>query len=440
MLPNPPGTALDAVGSFWPAAHPEKCLPGRLTFDPRDGGRLEVVGTFHDQKDVIAKGRAKADGSVSVGPSELLGLDSPAIRIIGDTSDGPVTLDQCLGASGTYHVPLVLAGAHVLDSQPLRFQAGDFSIRHFVRWSGTSGLRPSLVVQDDPRRIEEVRIVHTPVPDTAVDVPHGQLVLHLPYTFRGDHVAESIVEQACTLELRFADPDGVADVLHAHHALQSLVSIAVAAPVRVTETRVRLVGGRWLQIHARGVGAGSTSGEVPTTSPGEMLFTYADLGGLDGIGRWLTKSKEFWPVVAALMSRWYAPDLYDELQFFNMVTAVEAFERIRQHQRQRRGKTYLEQALRTLVNLAGTPFRALVGDVDRWAKRVVRTRNEHVVHRGLRGDPDGESLYWLTGSVYALVVLCLLRECNVLDENMPSPERCPWMATVARKLRRDRRE
>lgn len=389
-----------------------------------------MVGTFHDPKDVMAKARAEADGSVSLGLFELLGLDSPAIRIIEDTTDGPVTLDQCLGAQDTYHVPLVLSGDHIPDSEPLRFQAAAFGIRHFVRWSGTSGLRPSLVVQDDPRRIEEIRIVHTPVPDTAVDMPHGQLVLRLPYTFRGDHVAESAVQQACTLELRFADPGGVGDVLQAHHALQALVSIAVSAPVRVTETRVRPAGGRWLQVHARGVGAGSYSGEVPTPSPGEMLFTYADLGGLDGIGRWLTKSKEFWPVVAALTSRWYAPDLYDELQFFSMVTAAEAFERIRLQEQDVKFKP----ALKRLAALAGTPFQSMVGDVNRWATRVVRTRNEHVVHRGLCGDPEGESLYWLTGSLYALVVLCLLRECKVPEENLPSPESCPWLATVARKL------
>ena len=436
MPPNSPRTALDAIGSFWPAANPEKRLPGRLTFDPREGGRLEVVGAFHDPKEVIAKARAEADGSVSLGLFELLGLDSPAIRIIGDTTDGPVTLDQCLGTQDTYHVPLVLSGDHIPDSEPLRFQAAAFGIRHFVRWSGTSGLRPSLVVRDDPRRIEEIRIVHTPVPDTTVDMPHGQLVLRLPYTFRGDHVAESAVEQTCTVELRFTDPGGVVDVLQAHHAFQALVSIAVSAPVRVTETRVRPAAGRWLQVHAQGVGAGSYSGDVPTPRPGEMLFTYADLGGLDGVGRWLTKSKEFWPVVAALTSRWYAPDLYDELQFFSMVTAAEAFERIRLQEQDVKFKP----ALKRLAALAGTPFQSMVGDVNRWATRVVRTRNEHVVHRGLCGDPEGESLYWLTGSLYALVVLCLLRECKVPEENLPSPESCPWLATVARKLGGDSSE
>ncbi len=170
-----------------------------------------------------------------------------------------------------------------------------------------------------------------------------------------------------------------------------------------------------------------------------MLFTYADLGELDGIGRWLTKSKQFWPVVAALTSRWYAPELYDELQFFSMATAAEAFERIRlREQGVKRKLTLDKRTLKGLVALAGPPFQSMVEDVNRWATRVVQTRNEHVVHRGLSKDPDGESLYWLTGSVYVLVVLCLLRECEVQEENLPTPQRCPWMATIARKLHADR--
>ena len=207
-------TALDLIGSFWPAAHPEKRLPGRLTFDSSDGGRLKTCGAFHDPKEVIAKARAESDGPVSVGLSELLGLDNPPIRIIGDTTDGPVTLDQCLGEQDTYHVPLVLSGAHIPDSEPLRFRAAAFGIQHFVRWSGASGLRPSLVVGDDSRRVEEIRVVYTPVSEAVVGVPHGQLILRLPYAFRGDHVVESTIEQACTLELRFADPSPTSPTRH----------------------------------------------------------------------------------------------------------------------------------------------------------------------------------------------------------------------------------
>ena len=37
MPPSSPRTALDAIGSFWPAAHPEQRLPGRLPNPPKPG-------------------------------------------------------------------------------------------------------------------------------------------------------------------------------------------------------------------------------------------------------------------------------------------------------------------------------------------------------------------------------------------------------------------
>ena len=60
-------------------------------------------------------------------------------------------------------------------------------------------------------------------------------------------------------------------------------------------------------------------------------------------------------MVAALTSRWYAPDLYDELQFFSMVTAAEAFERIRL----RKQDVNFKRALQTLAGLAGPPFQSV---------------------------------------------------------------------------------
>ena len=218
---TPPGTPLDLVGAFWPAARPEKRLPGRLTFNPIDHGRLEVLGSFHDPKEMIAKARAQANGSVHVGLSELLGLDSPPIRILGDTMDGPVTLDQCLGQS-TYHVPLALSGAHIPYSEQLQFETAEFHIQQLVPWIGTSGFRAWADLRD--HQLEEVHITYRPVPEASVDMPRGRLVLRCPYRLSYDRVPESPIEEASVLELQFANPGSIVEVLQAHHALQALMS------------------------------------------------------------------------------------------------------------------------------------------------------------------------------------------------------------------------
>ena len=425
---------MDVIGTFWPAACPDKRVPGRLTFDPRDGGKLDLCGAFHDPKEVIATARAQQQGPISVGLSELLGLGSPPIRILGDTTDGPVTLDQCLGNLSSYHVPLVFRGAHFLDNEPLLFQAAQFDIPHLARWIGQSGLSDCVQLRQDSNQVEQIRIIYKPVADTIVDTQSGHLRLAFRYRQHGDRINELTIKQYCTLELRFADHGSVDDFFEAHGALQALIAIGVAAPVRVTDARVLTVAGHWVQVLADSGRISSQPGEMPRIRPFDMLFTYDGLGGLSGIGRWLTMAKKFRPVTGILMSRWYESDLYVELQFFSMVTAAETFARIRRQEQNFKFKTALE----TLTGHAGAPFQSVVDDVDSWAKCVVRTRDNHVVHRGLQGDADGESLYWLTASVYILVVLCLLRECEVPEENLPNPETSRWMATVARKLREDR--
>ena len=435
-----PSTPLDTIGAFWPAARSEVRLPGRLTFDPSDGGRLEVVGSFRDPREVLANTPRDPDGSVTVGLSRLFGHDDPPMRILGDTKDGPVTLHDCLATHsqvngrtthGTYHVPLVLAGIHIPDREPLLFNEAEFTIPRFARWSRTSGLGASVIVRKDSWHVEKIRITYTRLPEATVGLPNGRLSLYLPYRLYGDHISESAIEQTCTLNLQFTAPCGLVGVLEAHHALEALLSIAVNAAVHVAETRVQAKAEPWLRLHRRGIGAGAHAGEVPRSRAHDVLFTYSELGGLSGLARWLTMSAKFWPAIAPLLSRWYAPDLYDELQFFNMVSAAEAFYRIRRRTRRR---VPLERMLKALAKVAGTPFQSMVGDVDTWAQQVALIRHQYIVHRVPGVDADGERLYWLTASLYILVVLCLLRECVVPEENLPKPESATWMATIARRL------
>ena len=73
----------------------------------------------------------------------------------------------------------------------------------------------------------------------------------------------------------------------------------------------------------------------------------------------------------------------------------------------------LARELPLLAQQAGDAFKELVGDADKWAKRVVQTRINIVVHPGLRGGADSCDVIWLADSLHLLVVLCLLEECGV---------------------------
>ena len=428
---------MNVVGSFWPAARPDKRVAGRLTFDARDGAALELGGSFHDPGAVLDKAQG-----VAVGLEELFGFDSPPLRILGDTSDGQLTLDRCVETSSSYsstatrqsyYVPLVFHGAHFHENDPLSFDAVRFHIRHLAHWVGKSSLQVALDHKQNAPGVEQMRITHTPLKESVAHTEFGRLTLAFEYKYGGDHIVDFGIEQHCSLELRFQESESLAEIFRVHGALQDLITIGVAAPAPVTSVRLSHAGTKQpIQLRAQMNVTDVSDDNTHPIDRWKMLFTCDAIGGLEGIGRWLTVSKKFRPVLGALTSRWYKPEMYDDTQFFYMVTAAETFERIR---RQKQSFNFKE-ALTTLASDVGTPFQALVGDVEAWAAQVVRTRDNHIVHCGLHHNLDEELTLWLTESIYILVVLCLLRECGLSESVLPNDQNYRWMRRLAGKLQK----
>ena len=113
-----------------------------------------------------------------------------------------------------------------------------------------------------------------------------------------------------------------------------------------------------------------------------MAFTCDDIGGLDGIRAWLKLANRYSVVIALLVSHWYVPPLYQEQRYFNTIVAAESLIRIRKQEQN------IKSLKKELIDVAGkieTLFAPLVGDLAVWAREVVRTRDNYVVHPGLRG-------------------------------------------------------
>ena len=145
-----------------------------------------------------------------------------------------------------------------------------------------------------------------------------------------------------------------------------------------------------------------------------MVFTFDDIGGLAGVARWVEVADRFQIVIGTLMNSWYVPGLSVENRFSNAVIAAEALARIRVGQQDIK----FDRELISLACRAGDSFKCLVGDVEAWSKEIVKTRSNYVVHPGLRGSVDAPGLYWLSESLYFLVILCLLRECGIAENTL----------------------
>ena len=114
------------------------------------------------------------------------------------------------------------------------------------------------------------------------------------------------------------------------------------------------------------------------------------------------------------MSGWYSPWMDPEMQFFNVLSSVEMLARIKSGRQQ----VNLKNALIELAELAGSRFAELVSDKNQWASTIVQTRATRVVHRGLYEDAATPDWGKLSRSIYFVVVMSLLIECDVPDHEL----------------------
>jgi hypothetical protein len=182
-------------------------------------------------------------------------------------------------------------------------------------------------------------------------------------------------------------------------------------------------------LYTKWIGGGLSKEDGVNHRP-EMMFTFEAIGGIDGVRAWLNLRNDYAVVIDLLMSNWYAPPLYQEQRYFSAVTAVETLIRI---QRKEQG-IKLVKGLVDLAKKVGSLFEALVGDILTWAQEVVRMRDHYVVHPGLRGNSDGYRLYLLSESIYLLVIVTLLRECEVPMKSFKSVQTHQHFTWLGRAL------
>lgn len=409
---------LDEQGFFWLPSKPEHRVAGRLKFDGTEEACLELIGTLVD-------------------PADLNNFDKE-IRIHGIAGTHELTLDKCRmtgvslglpGVSGeTFHVNVVVAGAYFEEDEPLTFNAIILRLQHFEHWLGRSGFRVKADMEQSSNAITQYQVTYSPLTVPSVDSNLGKLSLSPALSTTGDHITTSIIREKWGIIIRLQEFLPLAEIEKICSSLQNLITIGVDAPSYVTELSLShadekrkrhktasgdIIYGAPAELYMPWPGYDSRQESVNPYPP-RLLFNFDDLGGLEGVARWLETAQKYEAVIGSLVSHWYIPEMYTDNRFFNAYTAAESLVRIRMNQQ---NINPFKKHLRTLAEEAGPTFQVLVGDINKWTNQVVKSRMNSVVHRGLH-ETDASSLYLLSEATYFLVVLSLLRECGVPEDQL----------------------
>ena len=326
-----------------------------------------------------------------------------------------------------YRVSTILSGAHVGLDKQLIFGSFTVQFGNLVQWVGRSGVSVDLHPKGDSGRVDGVSIHYASVLPIEANTYDGTIAVTFPWRWGTNRFGKSMVEHKCALEYRFREPQALAKIMQVCSSLRNLVTICVCAPSVILNTKLTHSSvDRPIDLYTKWIGAASTN-EVDVIDRSKMLFAFDDISGVEGIRAWLNLAHRYSVVIALLVSHWYVPPLYQEQRYFNAVVAAETLIRIRK----KKQRINLKEGLHDLARGIDSLFAPLVGDPLQWAGEVVRTRDNYVVHPGLRGNSDGYRLYLLSESIYVLVVLTLLRECDISDhslKNIRNREHFKWLA------------
>ena len=415
---------LDVEGVFWLEDRPDDTVAGRLTFTGANGAELDLIGSLHDLTTLP---------QVVISPTRVLGVAGRQLLTLHNAHRSRRRFEMPGIDRETYRIPVVLAGTHISTSEPLLFSSAHMQLENLAAWVGLRGPEVDFVDPADGD-LREIKITHRTKPTLTHTSEIGTLEVSFPYHFSSG--LKTALEEDASIGVEFSENANIQDILSLCTSIQNLLTIACYATAKVKKVglehtdRTRETDPGKIVHDTIDLYTQWQDSRVLTTErqvgQWDMLFTFDDIGGLEGVERWLETSGKFRVTIDYLMTHWYFPALYSETRFLHAVIAAESFERIRTQKK----KVNLKRALVRMAHESGL-FAELVGDIDRWATEILRTRDKKVVHVGLGPEADGARTLGLSESLYVLVVLCLLREYGVSEKtfvNVKEHDRFKWLA------------
>ena len=465
---------IDLEGVFWQADKPDHQVAGRLAYKPMEGSVLSLLGSFDDLTEAFSYGHQVA-----------------ARRIVGLAGGKQVTLDGCIVQNvrydGTgllrqaYYVPVVLEGAHFSADEVLEFDSLTVGLDQLPSWLGQRPFNLEITSEDPNDLSSASKFTLT------CDIPRGTsrvgdgLSAELSFTTsaNGDRYVDMTIARQPRITLKYERRQPFSEILIDFNGLQDLVTLAVDVPTVPTSIQLarsdltlKMTSGRTLNVPIDAYWYNVAEHVRHPKLAANVFVGFDQAGGLGAVAKWVAVSRKYREVVGRLLTIQYTQRLAEETRLANVVGAAETFHRInnlrfpnevmpavdyRSYRRKlvRTVRTQigskaanwlngqlvysneprLRQRLTGLAEYAGTGFASLVGNVESWVRVVTWLRNRLTHHdpsRQLRRlMPD---IHNMTDSVFILVMLVLLRECDFPEDTFINLTRLPRIAVLQSNL------
>ncbi|KHK96583.1 hypothetical protein LK09_14695 [Microbacterium mangrovi] len=457
-------------GMWWLPDEQENPIPGILHYRPGNGLELSLIGAFEDRitstpaPGVTAVHEGHRTWDVIHGAAEhreitLLGcIPTGGLRTYGARVDSPDK--QIIDAT------TALVGVHIGGDRDVTFAAAAVSVEDMGAWAASSVLETVIGAPDGKldgsgsisvsRRAAESVLVG----ETEYRLEHSY---GLPFLDRRTGGTVGRMRDTAFMRIVPREPISWRDAVAAVALVQDLIAFATHRAAGVIWLRLELAGPDPHQVpgrparprYAEAIYSPSAVGKQDATavSHHHVFFTCESLRFEEVMPRWCEARERLHAATNMILGLRYAPARYVEANLLTAVGAAEVlhrglriderpfppeeFERLRnamleqvpeKHRARFKGSLRNDPTLRDrLYALAARPdqdaIALLIPDVDRWARRTTKARND-LAHEGRTPNHSLEELAAVVEVTTAMVILNILHELG-----LPGQRQCEIVQT-----------
>lgn len=445
-------------GLWWLPDAPDTRVPGVLRYDRDGGASLSLIGTFENRIMTEVSPGVKAVHEGSRTWEVMHGVaESREITLLGCV---PTGTHRTLGArvaspdKQVVRAQSVLVGVHAAGEDDALFESVQVSVENLDRWAAAEVFSGFLGAPEGKRFDGSGSISAKPLESTSVVVDGTEFTLDHRRTApsfdeRRGGTTGRIRDSAF---VRIAPPEAcsLSGAIRSAKSIQDLISLATHRAAGVIWLRLKLTGeGPGAERHPaeRGVEvlyspAAVGERDAKAIDHGKVFFTCDDIAFEEVVPRWCEVSDRLHAATDLILALRYAPAQYVESRLLMAAGAAEAlhraldieerpmpsaeFKEMRdamlelapEDQRERlKGAIRNDVTLRDRLRaLAARPDQQavseLVPDLDRWARRTVKARND-LAHKGATPDHSIEELVAVVEATTGVVILDLLHEIGL---------------------------
>lgn len=438
-------------GRWWLPGSDDHRVFGTLTWDANHGGTLHLQDEL---RPVIWLDNVLADGSVQKYRADEGETQRTYPLIFGRVEHRAYTLLDSFRLSAREYdmeerverinVNRFLEGAWFDDPQELRVDRVNIDMRHLTGWVNHSGLEVVWPRAEGAETDQFAVVTAKTLPPFTTDHDGVSVRLAQELGSAGDHVHDLGVTQRWSLRLHTSMTEPLDTFLDIASDFQDLVSIAVGYTAQF-ETVVlhhpelpalSLAGTPFGDVRHDVTYYVRWSNRSASREPiknHDMYFTFDDLGGIDGVGRWLAVAADYRTELGRVMATRYREGMILEDRIMNISAALDSFDK---HRRDTGKWVAYAERIEQSVDLAGQPFLDLIAtNAKHWAQMVVSTRDDLAHHRerfrveGSSGDHTlAEQLFWL----FAICMLRLAQAPEAVYEGISRHAQIRWLTEQAR--------